>query len=218
MSKRKNTEINAYIPIPEGQNDLLDDMKSIMYDEDIDFNLIAIDQDKDSKMELIYLNDDLKDVPILSITISTYKLMQEMSKVRVEEYFSKLGYAVNGTSLITPNKQYFTISHSEELCFVEFLNAGSYTQEEVNKFREQIKILADNIYNNPKDFPSNYFDEIAKEDKYINMTYKTEGDKTYYQMVHKNEAITEWVEHKKEIDWTEFIKELHTEYKNNLQK
>ena len=60
MSKRKNTEINAYIPIPEGQNDLLDDMKSIMYDEDIDFNLIAIDQDKDSKMELIYLNDDLK--------------------------------------------------------------------------------------------------------------------------------------------------------------
>jgi len=215
------TQINMYVPAPEGYHEeSKNEFLKVLQDDDIDFELTMIDQNEDPRMELIYLNDDMKDVPMLAISLNVYLLSKKFNRNQVENYFAQLGYAINKKQLLhEPNKQYFTANNSDsELCSIKFMNAGSHTEEEMSSIKESIQILVDNIYNNSKDFPANYYEEIAKDDKDINMALKNEDDKMLYQMTHKDEAITEWMEHKPEQDWTEFVKELHAEYKNNLPK
>jgi len=214
MSK---TQINAWLPAPEGrEKETIQMMSQILQDDDIEFGISTVASDGEAGMKMVYLDEDLKDVPIMLLKMSMPVISKGKTREKVEEYFSKLAYQFRKEPLKSmisyPNKQYFVPTQQDgDIVEVVFLNNGKHTEDQVKKIKERISKLSKAVLDKPTDFYKDYFNEISDKEPDMNLALDKKGS---YRMLHKNEHVTEWTKFDPvEQTWDEFIEMLYQQYK-----
>jgi hypothetical protein len=221
MSK---TQINAWLPAPEGREaEIAQQMKHVLQDADVDFGVSTVGPHDEAGMELVFLSEDLKDVPIMLIKLSLYEISTK-SKAKAQQFLAKLAYQFRTEPLksmiSSPNKQYFIPTNEKsELIQIQFLNTGNHTEAEIDEIKSTVAKVSQNVLEKPGKYFSDYFNEISAKDPQMKLKRMDKDGKMHYQMLRENEEITDWVMHDMEkVDWDDFISKLYEEYKTKLNR
>jgi len=212
------TQINVWLPSADGMEaETARQAANILNDKDIDFGLKVVGQEEEASMKLVYLSEDLKNVPIMLIKLNTFNMKKQAQFIN--EIFSKFAYQFRKEplkSLISyPNKQYFIPNNIEgELVDVKYLNAAEHSIEECSNITKEIKKCMDEILMNPSKFHDSLYGELHAEDKNLGLEMK-QADETY-RLLYKTEPVTEWRKFNNSMDWDNFVEDLHKEYKTNV--